>query len=544
MYVRVSTERQVDGVSLQLQEELCRKRAKELGYSDDNLDLFHEDGYSGEDIDIRPEMTRLRELTSEKVYDHVICYHPDRFSRDMTDKLIVCREFEKHGVELVFSDVEYENSPEGKLFFNIMSAIAEYEHGLIKKRTISGRVGRVKNHKEIMPMRIAPFGFDWKDKQLTINDEEAKYVRLIYEWYVYDKLTLREIGNRLVNYGVKPKRKESSSWSATSISRILTSEIYIGKYYYNRRKTKKVRGEVTKSGNPKKTYDLRDKEDWLLVEVPSVVDEDMWSLAQNQRGKNKTNSGNAKHQYLLKSLLFCENCGRRWDGTSYSGSRRKDGTKSIYLIYRCPNKNPKKYGKEQDYCGCKNNTVRADVLEKFIWEEIVLDVINNPEKLAKKLEAANNGSEDEIVNNIKSLKANIEKKLEEKNRIKKMFQLGVIEEDEMFKDMKGVNNEIENIEYDISLLESKQKAKLSSKRKNDILIKLSQKYLEEIKSKDEIDFDTKRNIVTSYIDEIHISIDKNGRVRTDVRGEIQALIDSDSNIVSSTHHLYNVSNKS
>lgn len=537
IYVRVSTGQQVEGTSLDRQEELCRNKAKELGYSPDQIDLFREEGFSGEDISIRPVMSNLRKLTSERVYSHVICYHPDRFSRDMTDKLIVCREFEKHGVDLAFSDTEYANSPEGKLFFNIMSSIAEYEHGLIKKRTIGGRIGRVKEHKEVMPMRVPPFGYDWKDKQLIINEEEAKYVRMVYQWYVYDKLTLREIGKRLFNYGVQPKRKESNVWNANSIGRIITSEIYNGRYYYNRRKTQKVRGEVTKNGNPKKTYEFRDKDEWLLVEVPMIIDDDLWNLAQKQRAKNKKNGGNVKHKYLLKSLLICKNCGRRWDGTFYSGKpTKKRKEKKIYLMYRCPNKNPKNYDDDK-FCNCKNNTIRADILENFIWDQVIVNIIKNPAKMNKQLAQSSKNNKDDVQDKINLLYLNVKKKEEEKGRIKKMFQLGMIEENEMIKGMKSVNDEIRNIEYDISLLESKQKAQSSNEHKKETLMRFSEEYIERIESAEELDFDFKRRLITTFIDEIVIDIDKNNEVDMDIRGVIQSLGEGETNIVSSTHRL-------
>ena len=56
------------------------------------------------------------------------------------------------------------------------------------------------------------------------------------------------------------KAERKKEWNASSIRRILTSEIYIGKYTYNKRKTQKIKGE-----KPKlvilKTYTIREKED-------------------------------------------------------------------------------------------------------------------------------------------------------------------------------------------------------------------------------------------------------------------------------------------
>jgi site-specific DNA recombinase len=61
-------------------------------------------------------MTWLRQDVANGLVSHVVCIHPDRLSRDMTDKLIVVREFEKNGAEIVFTDTDFNRSPEGILF--------------------------------------------------------------------------------------------------------------------------------------------------------------------------------------------------------------------------------------------------------------------------------------------------------------------------------------------------------------------------------------------------------------------------------------------
>ena len=127
--------------------------------------------------------------------------HPDRLSRDLTDKLFICREFEIHDVKLVFVDTDYQVTPEGLLFFNLMSVIAQYELSLIKKRTVRGRLRAVEKDKKIMPMRVAPFGYEKSDQTLVINEKEAIAVRKIYDWYINDRLTLRQIGDKLYEMG-------------------------------------------------------------------------------------------------------------------------------------------------------------------------------------------------------------------------------------------------------------------------------------------------------------------------------------------------------
>ena len=147
VYPRVSTKIQVaNGTSLDYQEEVCVAKAKELGAQDHFIKVYREEGFSGEDID-RPAMNKLRDDVKEGLIGRIVILHPDRLSREMVDRLIVCSEFEKYGVDLVFVDTEYKDTEEGKLFFNIQSSIAQYELALIKKRTSRGVISAVKKGK-------------------------------------------------------------------------------------------------------------------------------------------------------------------------------------------------------------------------------------------------------------------------------------------------------------------------------------------------------------------------------------------------------------
>lgn len=117
IYVRVSTTSQaLKGTSLDSQITLCKTKQRKLAISIHTSSFTKEAGASGEDIDIRPEMTRLREDIKKGEISKIIIQHPDRLSRELIDKLTVCREFEKYGVEIIFVDTEFQNTPEGWLF--------------------------------------------------------------------------------------------------------------------------------------------------------------------------------------------------------------------------------------------------------------------------------------------------------------------------------------------------------------------------------------------------------------------------------------------
>src|SRR5579875_2435269 len=260
IYVRVSTGQQVvEGNSLEGQEQECYKIAEKLGIPRDQIDLFREEGFSGDDID-RPVMNELFQRIKDGEISTVIATHPDRIGRNVSDKAIFRKELERYNVKSVFVyGHEYAQTDEGRLLEHIMDAIAEYELKQIKRRTTMGRLVAVKNGK-VMPTKYTSYGYHFEDGKLVINEKEAVFVRKIFQWYVREQLTMREIGERLVFEGAKPRK--SQNWNASTILRIINSETYIGRYYYRRRKTNKIKGEKTKSNKPRLKHEFRPEEEW------------------------------------------------------------------------------------------------------------------------------------------------------------------------------------------------------------------------------------------------------------------------------------------
>ncbi|MBY0055054.1 recombinase family protein [Brevibacillus agri] len=508
IYPRVSTGMQAsEGTSLDAQVELCIRKAKDLGIPKANLKIYREEGFTGEDID-RPAMNELRQDVAQGKIARLIVTHPDRLTRDLTDKLILCRELERNQVELVFVDTEYRNTPEGQLFFNLMSSIAQYELSLIKKRTVRGRLKAVEKDKKIMPMRVAPYGYDLHENTLIINEQEAEFVRKIYHWYVHENYTLREIGDRLYSLGAVPKRGESRNWSASSIRRVLTSEVYIGKFYYNRRETRKIRGEKTKNGTPKKTYAFREEKDWIEVTVPSIIDPHLFKLAQVQKEKNMKRSGNVKYEYLLKSMIRCGHCGRMWQATTYTGRVNKvTGEKIRYTCYRCPNLFPKKYGEGVERC--PTQTLRADMLDHYVWQ-LILETLSNPDDYMERLQSKSNEINLELQSAADHIKRQLEQKEKEKEKIKIMFKREVIDEQEMLTEMQKINAGLKSLEQELAGYEkqlSEQAEKEISANRIAEVSKAVRNFIES--AGDELTLEEKRHILETLVDEVIIRYDGN-----------------------------------
>ena len=72
---------------------------------------------------------------------------------------------------------------------------------------------------------------------LKIN-AEANTVKIIYDLYAYEDISLHEVVRRLNNMGLKPRKNQE--WTVASIKDILANPVYIGKVKWNTRKEVKV----------------------------------------------------------------------------------------------------------------------------------------------------------------------------------------------------------------------------------------------------------------------------------------------------------------
>ena len=72
--------------------------------------------------------------------DGLIAYRLDRVGRSVKDLALIADEFQRAGKALIFVQNAIDTStPEGKLLFNLLAAIAEYERTLLLERTKAGR---------------------------------------------------------------------------------------------------------------------------------------------------------------------------------------------------------------------------------------------------------------------------------------------------------------------------------------------------------------------------------------------------------------------
>lgn len=424
IYIRVSTEEQVEKFGRDLQESAIRALIQSRRDLDNKLVfagkeyIYVEEGVSGtKNIDERPEFARLKEdiISSppdNKPFDIVAVYKIDRFARKLKILLDVIEFFEENNIKFLSVNESIDTStPFGKAMLGIIGVIAELEIETTKERTRGGREEAAK--KGVILGNASMFGYKKdKDKKAKIFKPEAKIVKLIFDLFLKDKLTLGLIAKKLklmqilspevsaLHYekrkGKSKKMNKPHHWTPTAIRRILSSEIYIGNYYYNK----------------SKDYKNLPKEQWKLSPhpIPQIIDNISFEKVQRmlKQIKHERPITRSNHIYLLSGLLVCDACYdperdltngmRHWVGT-----RKKMRNGKYTYTYNCGRKNKSKYDAN---ALCLTIPLPAEEIEKYI--------INFTKKLLK-----NPLATFEYQNKLKSTQKGIEHlKMQEKQYIK------------------------------------------------------------------------------------------------------------------------------
>ena len=366
IYARVSTEEQAKKYSLSSQVEECRKYALEQGYT---VIAEREEAYSGEVLD-RPKLLEVFDICKNGGVDVLIVYDIDRLSRNTAHHAIIEMQLEKSGTEVEYVLGDYNNkSPEANLSRSIKQAISEYENMQRRERIVRGRSTKVKSGKVITGAR-SPYGYDSCNGVLTINSEEAIVVRKIYQWLsegdstkvIARKLHEQGIPSRADKVNAVVKQNGYSVWHPSSVRKVLKNQTYTGTWHFNKTKNVKVNGKVVQVKRP--------RSEWLLVNVPQIIDESTFNQAQKLLAENQIKSKrNTKREYLLRGMVFCT-CGLKCE-CNYRKS---------LLSYRCPSKYVDTWTRP---CETKFY-IRASVLEDLVWNAVV-NLLLNPDYL--KIEA-------------------------------------------------------------------------------------------------------------------------------------------------------------
>ncbi len=366
IYVRVSSEDQArHGYSLSAQRESCTQRATVLGAT--SVREFSDEGVTGSVLE-RPGLKALRSAVRQGQIQLVVIYDPDRFARHLSHQLLVTEEIERAGARLEFVNFDWQNTPEGKLFYSMRGAIAEYEREKIRLRTMTGRTEKARQGK--YPMGISPYGYRYADGKLHVVESEATVVRRIFQQIALGQ-GLNAVAKGLTADGI-PTQKGLLVWHRQVVRQIARNPVYMGIFYANRLDTSGMYANKFRPPEEKISLKVRDQSEWIPVDVQAIVDEETWAMAQTVMDSAETRwSATAKEPYLLSGLLRCGLCGQTMTG------RRQRNWGRIEPEYTC-----RKNTAGARHPGCtKRPRVPSHALDDLVWERVV-SWLRNPPLLA------------------------------------------------------------------------------------------------------------------------------------------------------------------
>ena len=218
-YIRVSTEYQ------KLKENSINNQIKSINDYCDNdnmclIDIFEDNGVSGMNSD-RNGLNQLFDKVKKDNIDMVIVYSLSRLGRKLKDVIGFVEMLDKHNVQFVSLKENFNNNDiVGKLMFNILGSINEFEVNLLSQR-ISDVKQYKKSVREVYSGKIC-FGLKRNGKKLIDNNTELETLRLIHKLRD-NKMSYFKISDYLNERNILSK--ENKRWYGSSVRSVYLNNV-------------------------------------------------------------------------------------------------------------------------------------------------------------------------------------------------------------------------------------------------------------------------------------------------------------------------------
>ena len=266
---------------------------------------------SGETIADRPEIQKVLKLIESPKIKAILIVEVQRLSRgDLEDagRLIKLIRYTNTLVITPMKTFDLIDEYDRDMFERELkrgNEFLEYQKKIMNRgRSLSASQGNFIGS-------VPPYGYDKifvqegkrKYPTLTINEEQANIVRMIFDIYANQDMGYSAIANRLDELRIPPPRDDF--WSPASINDMLINIHYIGKIKWNYRKTVVVveDGLVKKTSPKSKDYQIYDGKH------PAIISEELFYKAQEKRGRMTRTKPDFTVRNPLAGILYCK-CGR------------------------------------------------------------------------------------------------------------------------------------------------------------------------------------------------------------------------------------------
>jgi len=206
--------------------------------------------------------------------------------------------------------------------FQIFFSREEYE--MILQRMMDGKISKSKSGKWVAGS--VPYGYQYnrKTQRLDIYEEQAKVVRMMFDWYGSGKFGYAAISTKLHRLGIKSP-KGLDYWRPMVIHRMLSREVYIGTVIYGAtQRSKATKKQIRKPVSSR-----------VIVQHAHepMIDRKLWESVQI-RLQEAASLSPVKLDFTrceLAGVVSCSGCGHKMVRQSNTRKyKKKDGQISNY----------------------------------------------------------------------------------------------------------------------------------------------------------------------------------------------------------------------
>ena len=373
--------------SISSQREMIRSYVRE--HEDMELfDIYVDDGYSGANFD-RPEFKRMMADIEAGNVNCVIVKDLSRLGRDYIEAgRLIQKTFPAFHVRFIaltdnFDSQTADNSTKS-LVVPVKNFINDSYCRDISQKVKSSQRTKREQGKFIGAFAVYGYRKSEEDKNKLCPDEyAAQIVRNIFAWKL-DGMSAQAIALRLdglgvlspleykkslgENYSTGFRTNITAKWSAVTVKRILTNEVYTGVL---------VQGKNARVNYKVKKIVEKPKEEWIRVEGTheAIVSHEDFEIVQNLLKVDTRAKTDGTCSHLFSGLLFCGDCKEPMNRRI---NRYKDISK-VYFI--CPTRNRGQ--------GCTRHSISEEELKEVVFKtlqthiSVFLDVCSQLEHIQK-----------------------------------------------------------------------------------------------------------------------------------------------------------------
>lgn len=306
-YARVSTEFNVQLNSLDNQITYYTDFIK----SNPNWEYvegYVDEGLSGVSTAKRERFNEMIEDGKNGLFDLIVTKEVSRFARNTLDSIQFTRELLSSGVAVYFqSDNINTLDEDSELRLTLMSSMAQDESRKISNRVRFGHHQAIKNGTVLGTNNM--FGYTKKDGKLTINEEEAAFIRELFEMYATGRFSMKQMEKHFYEKGIR--NRKGNKLSHSTMGNIIRNPKYKGYYVGNK---------VVITDLFTKKQKFLPEDEWVMYKdetgeiVPAIVSEELWEKANEvlyMRSQDViTAQHKTVHQNLFTGKLICAHCGK------------------------------------------------------------------------------------------------------------------------------------------------------------------------------------------------------------------------------------------